>query len=262
MSPHEKRELSTEHARTELSLMGFTVTDIDTNPNEKRADLLASFEEEEYVIEAKLRMPHSDWRKLIEDASLKGVSTISRDMKPWNALSSTIKEAYRQLQATPASPNAFRLLWIFAPHNDSEFVIECLKIRLLGTADLAIINGFDCQPSIKKCYHYFSNDFEKSPQLDAVVIGDKKSGQLLVNCYSKNKVTFRASKLYTFLDKSNAVIDPEIHSKDGSYLIISTEFKGIRDGKSQWQYLKDKYGIQTSLMYGSYFNGLVDIQLG
>lgn len=256
------RELSTEHARKQLSLMGFAVSDIGIVPNEKRADLLASFEEEEYVIEAKLREPHSKWKSLIEDVSKNGTSNISRDVKPWNALSSTIKEAYLQLQDTPASPNAFRLLWIVAPHNDSEFVIKCLKIRLLGTADLVIINGFDCQPSIKKCYHYFSNDFERSPQLDAVVIGDKKSGQLLVNCYSKNKATFRASKLYTFLDKSNAVIDPEIHSKDGSYLIISTEFNGIRDGKSQWQYLKDKYGIQTSLMYGSYFNGLVDIQLG
>jgi len=242
--------------------MGFTVTDIDTNPNEKRADLLASFEEEEYIIEAKLREPNSGWQSLVEDASSKGLSNISRDVKPWNALSSTIKEAYRQLLATPASPNAFRLLWIFAPHNDSEFVIECLKIRLLGTAELSINNGFDSQPSTMKCFHYFSNDFERSPKLDAAVVGGDKSGQLLVNCYSKNTAVFRISKLYTIFDKSNAVIDPEILSRDGSHLNILPEFNGIRDGKSQWQYLKDKYGIQTSLMYGSYFNGLVDIQLG
>lgn len=255
-------ELSADHARTELTLMGFTVTDIDTVPNEKRADLLASFEEEEYIIEAKLREPHSGWQSLVEDASSKGISNISRDVKPWNALSSTIEEAYLQLLATPASPKAFRLLWIVAPHNDSKFVIECLKIRLLGTAILSIFNGFDCQPSVKECYHYFPNDFERFTQLDAAMIGNDKSGQLLVNCYSKNKASFRASKLYTFLNKSNAVIDPEIRSRDGSYLIISTESIGIRDAKSQWKYLKDKYGIQTSLMNGFHFNGIVDIQLG
>src|SRR5450432_1507003 len=172
------RELSTEHARTNLSAEGFHVEDIPVEPPAKRADLRLRFGDEEYLVEAKLRGPHGSWREFLSKARAEGSAAMSRLVDPWSALSSMITEANEQLLATPASSEAFRVLWAVALDDDQKFVIACLEKRLLGTELLVSIGRDDLyNPKMLECYHYASNDFERCPEIDAAVLGTSEGGK-------------------------------------------------------------------------------------
>lgn len=253
------REFSSRHAKECLQAMGFDVRDIPTVVGDKRADLFATYKNEIFIVEAKLREPHSEWMGLLQDIRSNDLKTLSRPVKPWSALSSKLQGAYQQLLSTPAPIGAFRILWLVAPHDDADFVLECLKVRLLGRAKLTIIHDIHSLPAIKDCFHYHQSEFQRAPELDAVILTNQTSGQLLVNCYSENKVRPRTSHFYTTLQHANAVVDPEELNAQGSCFLIPTNYVGGHSDKSKWQYLKQTYGVMTSVMHESLFRGIVPI---
>jgi hypothetical protein len=261
------REQSTEFVRLILDEEGFTVTDIEVCPDERRADLFVSYGSEEYIIEAKSRAPHQGWNELMKRARTEGGATTSRRIDPWNALSSTILEAYQQLLSTPAPAEVFRVLWCVVLHDDGEFVKACMKKRLLGTERLVAIelpvmaSTFNKPPKIIDCHYHGSNDFERCPKLDAAVVFTREGGQLLVNMYSEQRARFRSSCLHTIFSKYNAVIDAEVAEQRGEAFMLGCDFVGPRNGKSQWVYIRDRYGVGTSIMIDQQFNALATMNL-
>jgi hypothetical protein len=254
---------SMEHARQVLSDEGFVVEDIPVAPPENRADLRLWFGDEEYVLEAKLREPHEGWLKLKERVSAftaEGYASITRKIDPWNSLSNTITHANKQLVATPAGTDAFRVLWMVALRDDDEFVVSCLKKRLLGSQLLTAVDA-KAPNNVKtvECYYHSSNDFERCPEMDAAVLGTRKGGNLFLNYFSARREAFRHSKLHSMFGARNAVVDPELEAIQGKAYMLGRDFNAPRDGKSQWSYLKKRYGVGTSVMVESQFSGLLSI---
>lgn len=250
------REPSTEFARFILTKEDFNVKDIEVCHSEKRADLLVSYGSEEYIVEAKSRAPHRGWNELMKQVRDEGCATISRHIDPWSALSSTIHEAYQQLLSTPAPAEAFRVLWWIALHDDGAFVKACMEKRLIGTERLVAVEGdmLDKPPKILDCYYHGSNDFERCPKLDAAVIGTQEGAKLLVNMHSEQRARFRRSRLHAMFAKYNAVIDAEVAEQRGKAFMLGRDFVGPRNGKSQWAYIRDRYGVGTSVMINHQFN--------
>src|SRR6185312_17450364 len=114
-------EPSKKHAAGCLATLGFLVEPIDEAPGAKRADLRATRAGEEYVVEAKGRSESRKWLEFKRKVETIGFDTLSREIEPWNAMSSRIEHAHRQLNETPASPQAVRLMWVPAQHDDDEF---------------------------------------------------------------------------------------------------------------------------------------------
>lgn len=247
------REPSTEHARLILTKEGFTVSDIRPAPPDRRADLRAHFDREEYVLEAKLREPNAGWHELMAQVYQNGYGWTSRQIMPWNALSSTIMEAHDQLVATPAGADAFRILWLVAFHDDDEFVVSCVEKRMLGSVQVVPVDPHI--PETKVCYHYTSNDFERCTGIDADVLGTRRGGILFVNYFSDRREAFRNTKLHDMFAVRRAVVDPEVAVASGRAFMIGREFAGPRDGRAEWQYLKDHYGIATTVMQEFEFTG-------
>lgn len=252
------REFSTEHARAVLGSEGFTVEDIHEAPPEERADLRAWFDSEEYLVEAKLRGPHAGWEDLLREARAKGSAMATRAVQPWSALASMVREAYSQLVATPAGPNAFRILWAIAFNDDDKFVAECLQKRLLGEVlVLPVDRSALTIGESRTCYHHASNSFEQCPKLDAAVGGTKRDAVLIVNYFSERRQELRSSRLHQMFARHKAVIDPELEEAAGSVFMLGRDFVGPRDGTKQWAYLRDRYGVATSVMQESQFSGLL-----
>jgi len=257
------REPSTEHARQVLSAEGFVVEDIPVAPPENRADLRLRFGDEEYVLEAKLREPNEGWLRLTDQVralEAGGSAHTTRETQPWNSLSSTITGAYQQLVATPAGHGTFRILWVIAPHDDDEFVVLCLRKRLIGCQTLTAVD-VKAPTTVRtvECYHYSSNDFERCPEMDAAVLGTRMGGSLLVNYFGGRTAALRRSRLYRMFDGSNAVVDPELEVAEGKAYLLGRDFNARRDGKSQSSYLKERFGVGTSIMRESQFSGIVSI---
>lgn len=254
------REPSTEFARVVLTNEGFAVADIDVAPGERRADLRVSYGAEEYLVEAKLRSPHQGWLALMRQVAAEGYATAARPVDPWNSLSSTILEAYEQLTSTPAGADVFRVLWVAALHDDGDFVIACLEKRLLGTQRLVAVGpNIFTQPKIVDCYHHAHNDFQRCQQLHAAVVGSKTGARLLVNYFSPDRDRFRRSRLHAMFSAHGAVVDAEIEVERGEAFMLGDDFSGMRDGPSQWSYIRDRYGCGTSVMVDSQFAGVLSI---
>lgn len=249
------REPSTEHARFILTKEGFTVSDIRPAPPDRRADLRVHFGREEYVLEAKLRKPHAGWHELMEQVHQNGYGWTSRQIMPWNALSRIITEANDQLVATPAGADAFRILWLVALHDDDEFVVSCVEKRLLGSVQVVPVDPHI--PVTKVCYHYAHNDFERCTGIDAAVLVTQRGGALFVNYFSDRREAFRNTKLHDMFAVRGAVVDPELAAATGRAFMLGREFSGRRDGRAQWQYLKDHYGVATTVMQEFEFTGRV-----
>lgn len=256
------REPSTEHARIVLAAEGFTVTDIPAEPPAKRADLRLWFGREEYVVEAKLREPHAGWLELLKQVAQEGYASTSRQISPWNSLSSTLTEAHEQLVATPAGESAFRVLWLVALHDDDDFVISCVEKRLLGSVEVIAIDPVKLSVSESKvCYHHGSNDFERCAGIDAAVLGTRKGANLFVNYFSANRNAFRSARLHGMFAAHGAVVDPEMDVASGTAYMLGRDFLGPRDGQTQGKYLYERYGIRTTVMQEFQFAAMAAISV-
>ncbi|AUX46897.1 uncharacterized protein SOCE26_084070 [Sorangium cellulosum] len=250
------REPSTEHARLFFTSLGCEVEDIAVVEGQKRADLRVTWKEEEYVVEAKFREPHREWHAAREHARANGYATTSRDIEPWTVLSNTITKARAQLVSTPASPDAFRVLWVVALHGDDRFVIDCTEKKLVGTRLLFALRDFYEPPEAIECYYYDDNEFERCPEIDAAMLCTREGGRLFVNHHSPSRERFRSSYVYSTVNKKGAVVDAEILVKNGHALMLDVDFKNPRAGNGQWEYIKDKYGVLTSAAIESQFFGI------
>jgi len=253
-------EFSKMHAKKCLSGEGFIVEEIPTARNERRADLRAAYNGEEYVIEAKGKDQTTTWTNLVFEAEGNVLSSASRDVKPWNALSAVILDANEQLASTPANNAAFRILWLVAAHNDSDFVLACVEKRLFGLEHVVAIKSFHTPPIVKPCYYHSHSDFIRSPDLDAAILSNSQSGFMCVNSFSHRRQALRSSRLYNILDKRGAVRDPEIAESEGAAFLIAENINRSSRG-GQWKYLKEKYGYGTSVLMDSQFNALMSIDL-
>jgi hypothetical protein len=253
-------EFSKIHAKKCLSGEGFIVEEISTAQN-SRADLRASWNNEEYIIEAKGKDQTLSWTSLVSKAESDVLSSISRDVKPWNALSAVTSDAYKQLTSTPASNTAFRILWLVAAHNDSAFVLSCIEKRLFGLENVVAIKSFHTPPIVKPCYYHGHNDFIRFPDLDAVILSNLQAGYMCVNSFSHRRQSLRASRLYSVLNERGAVRDPEIAESEGTAFLIAEKNINRSSSGGQWKYLKEKYGYGTSVMMDSQFNALMSVDL-
>ncbi len=249
------REVSTEHARIFFSSLGFAVEDIPEVQGQKRADLRATLNGEEYIVEAKFREPEREWKAAMLRLETDGFATVSRDISPWATLSKTILKAHAQLSTTPASSDAFRILWVVALHDDDHFVISCVKKRLLGTRLVMALRDFSLPPEPYHCYYYDDNDFERCPQIDAAALSTRGGAQLFVNNHSPNRDRFRKSHLYSKVAAHNSLTDAEIDARSGKVLLLDRDFQGPREGRAQGDYLDTKYGVQVIPMMESAFQG-------
>jgi len=257
-------ELSKEHARSFFSSQGFDVEDIPTagHQGERRADLRVSIDDEEYIVEAKVREPHREWHATVERAQTDGFASTSRSVEPWWLLAKRISEAHAQLVATPASSDAFRVLWVVALHGDADFVISCVEKQLTGVRQLVAFSpevfsqNFSVAPQAQYCYYFEDNDFERYPGIDAAMLCTGEGGQLFVNHFSPNLERFRGSRLYSVVNSGGAVVDAEVRVRNGQALMLDTDFRGPRGGGAQQNYLREKHDLLVSVVMESQFYGV------
>ncbi|KYG10192.1 hypothetical protein BE21_13540 [Sorangium cellulosum] len=252
---------------------GFNVEDIPEAEVEgqKRADLLATYDDEEYIVEAKFRNPHHEWRELCQRAESDAFATTTRDIEPWATLSNVICKAHAQLISTPSSTGAFRMLWVVALHPDDNFVMACTKKALVGTRLLFAYNeadltkNFGALPQARECYYFDDNDFERYPGIDAAMLCTFQGGQLFVNHFSPNLERFRRSHLYTTINEKGAVVDAEILTRSGRAFMLNNDFLGPRREGAQQIYLRETYGALVSVavekqLYGQALAPVSDVQ--
>jgi hypothetical protein len=254
-------EFSKLHAKRFFEQHGYSVEEIPAGPT-KSADLRVTGCSEEYVVESKARCESEEWLVLREAVRNGGVAHLSRSLEPWNAISATIRRAVEQLDATPATNQAWRLLWILANHPDDRFVLDCVSMRLCGQTTLTTKGSGTFDIGTRECFYYSHSDFRRFPTLDAAVLANPSGLRMYVNSFSPRREALRSSSLYATLSADGAVCDPEVLERNGEVFVIGSDFDPVALGeKAEWSYLKRKYGVLTSPMTESQFVGLLSTRV-
>ncbi len=243
-----------------LSELGFDAESVPTTDSQ-RADLRVRHGDDEYVIEAKGRDVSPEWKALIDEAHQVGVATMSRYIEPWNAISAMLTKAGDQLRATPAGPDAFRLVWVTALHADDDFVLECVERRLCGLATLLVVDPHTHSFDTKFCFYHSENDFRRLRHVDAAILCGQKGLKLYVNSFCPSRVRFRQSALCARFSSAHACCDPEVHEKNGDAYLVGEDFLADGTDRAVWSYIKNKYGALTSKMTEAQFSGVAVLSL-
>jgi hypothetical protein len=252
-------EYSSRHALEVLRSTGFTAEVIEPGP-EPTADIRAvDFAGQEYLVEAKFRDVAPSSRALEEELDRRGVATLVRTTEIQNAVSKSLLEAAAQLEATGGDETTFRIIWVVADHPDESFVLECVKIRLLGEAQV-IVNPHHGIVKTRRCFFYEHNDFSRLPRIAGAVLSAQSGQLLLANPIFERADAFRKSVLYRLCNGRNACCDPFALEQSGDAFIIGPNCNWKRPNP-QWNYLKEKYGALTSKMMESSFNGVVSVRI-
>jgi len=219
---------------------------------QQRADLVATHEDDLFVIEAKGKAEQQDFLAHQARVRESGSSILTREVKPWNAVSSMIKTAAGQLGATPAPLHAVRLLWVSCLHRDWEFVLEATRRRLFGQALLSrFAQVADDLPEMldpQECFYYSPADFVRFHVIDGAILAGPKGFSLLVNEFGQRAVRLRATRLHREMLQHGAVVDPLVLERAGQAMAIRKSIP-VRDHRARWQYLLDTYGVLTSAMH-------------
>lgn len=226
---------------------------------EERADLRAWWKDsDEYLVEAKGRLGGTEFQELVRKVSDEGMGTLSRSVETSNAFSRRLMKAAEQLQNTPAGPDVIRLIWVYADHLDGFHELECVQKRLLGDAQLVVIDPL--VPSfkgIKTCYGYHNNDFRRMPHVHGAILCAPNGFRLIVNHYSPEQDRLRSSHLYQLLTEESAVTDPALEEQGGEAWLVASDWETYGNPADSCAYVRYKYGKRFNVMTGSTFLGLV-----
>jgi hypothetical protein len=239
------------HARSTLEAEGFRVQPVPRSKT-RTADFLVEDGTSTYLVEVTGKEEGEFLRNLRTAARRHGVSDDSRGISPDNTLDSIIRRKARQLADTRVDAD-FRVLWMAALHDDWPFLSELLYRTLYGYTSVYAVRSSRDQGEILPCLYYNYFSFYRERHLDALVLSTRDAGCLYANELTLRAADFRDSRLYNLFDNKSRR-DP--YGAPDGVLRVAPEVDRSQHN-AQWQYLKDRYGVMTSVVVECHWQGMM-----
>ncbi len=222
--------------------MGFNVEAIPET-NEKRADLLASDAEARYIIEIKHKFEDQSLAR--EDAARMArgeVVTRSESTGHRKRIIAILKHGRKQLDATPAARDAFRLLWFFTDGADHDLLQDQAYSTFYGRVYLVPKEPPESED--KECFYFDYSAACSMPSVDGMILANNSGLLLCLNEHSERYADFRETSLCQQFAAEKAVIDPVVLRANGKILACTST--GPRKDDNE---LLDELRTQTGILY-------------
>lgn len=224
-----------------LEQHGFTVERIPAMKDARRPDVAVRLGEELYLIEQKSKGDDPNERER-EMEALRQTRIIDRakPLRPRSVLSGILEDAIEQIEAHPDAANAFKIVWVTAwgvwRHANADSLIKGLYgLRHVFDVD-------DHGGEMQDCYYLGFSDFERYAEIDAVVIVDGESLQILANEFSPRYERFLQSQ---FVERSRqGVRDPRAHVATGNAFSLRGWDGDRRDVRAGLVELAGRLGVR------------------
>jgi len=242
------RDVNADRVAALLRSEGFEVQRIPEAPSGKRADLVARYDQEDYIIEVKTKEDDAEFEA---ELASKGTATKGRQLVRSNTVQAIIRRATMQLRDTPASAAAFRLMVFVAAGLRQEAQLDELTSTLWGIAELLDLDGLEAGHNhTRRCYYFDRPVFPMFADLDAVLAlwpnkdGEGKvGGRLHPNPWSPRAAAFRRSHMAQTMEAREALVDPSTEERNGKAFICDTDANGRGDDGSRLYFVQAKYGL-------------------
>lgn len=223
-------DISTQRAVKILNAIDMTASAIQesTETGMKRADIVASYGDESYLIEVKTRLENEETARERAISFQKNIHLTSID--PFqnsqehgrkNSFEAMLKQARKQLVNTRKSDEQYCVVWLNVQGVDSDLKASQAQATFYGMAHLNphCTNAEEIEPVI--CYYFDFSSAKRFPELDAVIIEDSEGAYLCLNEFSLNYARFKSSYLFKYF--KNAVVDPLRYSMQGTTIALRSD---------------------------------------
>ena len=204
-------------ATQELKGLGFQVDEVPV-ANDRTADLLAiDTELQQYLIEVKDKVESESQAQerieilgrgdLYEQADL-----LARD----NRITGILRDARKQLDATPKDSSTYQLIWFHATGLDADLKYRQAFATFYGHVDLIALNPRSHRTSA--CFYFDYSAAFNMPTIEALILTDNKQLQVCLNDFSHRAEDFRHSRLCQKFVEMDGVIDPVAMADNGGII--------------------------------------------
>jgi hypothetical protein len=203
-------------ATTWLNTFGLTVEEIST-ASERRADLKARDVDAEYLIEVKEKIDTGNHSHFSESPLTETHSVLIRsdEHKRLDRLDNILRDGQKQIVSTPEHERCFNLIWVHFDGPHADMAARRLLYTFYGIADLCARQ--QNAPGINCLYFDFNAAFAM-PNINAVVVCEKRELQIAINEFATNVDSFRRT---AFVQKfGNAKYDPLDFENDESKIVL------------------------------------------
>ena len=227
-----------------LERHGFSVQEICEVPGERRADLRATHNAEEYLVEVKSRIADEVY---FSELYATGTAERKKFLGRTNAVSAQVRDGAEQLVTTPSTPEAFRLLALIAFGDDPETQASQFQATLYGTVDV-LTPGEAGSAVATPCFFFSFSEFFRLRHIDAAMIMIPGASRLCLNSFGYCLPEMRESSLTKLYAENDGLIDPSSLEAKGEAFLADCNLDR-RDEAALLRYVQEKYGLQHAFTF-------------
>jgi hypothetical protein len=223
----------------------FEVKRIPPSNEIKRPDLLVRYGQEVHLIEQKTKGDDpTECAEELEDLKFSKIIDRSKELQPRSRLSGLIRGALDQIEAYPDAGNAYKLVWFTLWGAWHRVNADSIFKGVYGLQHVLDVD--DHSTKIHDCLYFGFSDFQRYKEIDAIIVKDGDSLQVLVNEFSPRYTEFMKSHLVSVFREG--VYDPkEVIAKGGAYSL--KDYPGDRKNQGACLIeLAGKLGVKKMLV--------------
>jgi hypothetical protein len=236
-------EIAKRIATVELSRHGFQVEPIPECPPDKSADLRVTGSNSKYLVETKDRLDNPEVDERRQEHFAAGKMFINSNPVTYDDnVCTALRDARKQLNATPKDPGTFQLIWFHGTPPDADHKYRRLFKTFYGHAWLSPPRGSE---SIHCLYFHFNLAYDMK-DVEALILTHANEIQICLNEFADRADEFRKSELWQTYLPHGVAFDPRSAVASGEYITCTANISR-KDSEAVLQALETQTGIRYRL---------------
>jgi hypothetical protein len=226
-----------DRVRTQLERWGYSVEPIQVAADARRADFVATVDDERIVIEVTSKNDDGQYDRDLRNF---GEALQKRRIERTGTLDRTLRGKNDQLRSTPEAVDAIRIVWIEAVGPFRETIAHQIQATFYGQVSVPV-SETDTVP----CYFFDYASCYSLLWIDAVIVSLDVAGCLLVNPWSSgNPHKLRTTRIARIFESGGGFVSP-LEEEQAGRSFSAHDFQGDRrDERAKCLFLEGKYGIR------------------
>lgn len=229
-----------DQVRVQLEKWGYTVEPIQIAPGERRADFLATVDDERLVVEVTSKNDDGQYDRDLRNF---GQAFQERRIERTGTLDRVLHNKNDQLRSTPAAADAVRIVWIEAIGRFRVTIARQIEATFYGRVSIPLPQTGGTVE--RYCYFFDHASCYSLPWVDAVIVSRGGAGRLLVNPHSEGDLhKFRATRIARLFESGGSLVSP-FEEEQAGIAFSAHDFKGDRrDERAKCLFLEEKYNVR------------------
>jgi hypothetical protein len=229
-----------DRVHVQLERWGYTVEPIQVVAGARRADFVATVDDERIVVEVTSKNDDGQYDRDLRNL---GQALQKRRIARTGTLDQTLHGKNDQLRSTPEAIDAIRIVWIEAIGPFRETIAHQIEAAFYGRVSVPVSETGETVE--RYCYFFDHASCYSLSWIDGVIVSLGSAGRLLVNPLSDgNPHKLRATRIARLFESGGGFVSP-LEEEQAGRSFSAHDFQGDRrNERAKCSFLEGKYGVR------------------